>query len=129
MIGLPIGHHSEHDPQTASEMKDPGARLQKDAGWGSRRCATSFFMIAKARGPVCCAPRESLEAMGRGTWRESARNYLQDHGFVQQAQESLLKPQPGPGIGVRVEGLYGRRALGTGANRRFGEVKAATDNG
>ena len=53
-----------------------------------------LLQLAEQRGePSVAELREELEQLGpAGLWRETARGYLSDHGFVQSGTKALLKP-------------------------------------
>jgi hypothetical protein len=107
--------------------------VAKDAGWGSLAVYRDQLLgEAKKRGEPVSDLKMQLDAMGpQGFWREVIRSYLDDHGFVQQAQESLAETTA-RALGIRVkqlvfcieDGSVGRMLLG-----RFAGTKVATDNG
>src|SRR5713101_5190567 len=62
--------------------------------WGSMaEFRDSLLRLAEQRGePSAAELREELEQLGPlGFWREAARGYLCDHGFVQSRNESLAQ--------------------------------------
>ena len=60
--------------------------------WGSMvEVRDRLLKLAEQRGePHVAQLREELEQLGPlGLWREAARGYLSDHGFIQTGNESL----------------------------------------
>ena len=60
--------------------------------WGSMaEFRDELLRLAEQRGkPSVAELREELEQLGPlGLWRETARGYLSDHGFIQTGNESL----------------------------------------
>jgi len=62
--------------------------------WGSMaEFRDELLHQAEQRGELCVTElREELEQLGPlGLWRETARGYLSDHGFVQSGNESFAQ--------------------------------------
>src|SRR5437660_6503756 len=62
--------------------------------WGSMaEFRDRLLRLAEERGePSAAELREELEQLGPlGLWREAARNYLCDHGFIQSRSESFAE--------------------------------------
>ena len=67
---------------------------ESETVWGSMaKFRDELLRLAAQRGePSLAAVAEELEELGPlGLWREAARGYLCDHGFVQSANESLAQ--------------------------------------
>jgi hypothetical protein len=66
--------------------------VESEDTWGSMaEFRDKLFCLAEQRGaPPVAQVREELEQLGPlGLWREAARGYLSDHGFIQTGNESL----------------------------------------
>ena len=66
--------------------------VESEDTWGSMaEFRDRLLRLAEQRGePPIAELREQLEQLGPlGLWREAARGYLSDHGFVQTGNESL----------------------------------------
>ena len=62
--------------------------------WGSMaEFRDQLLRLAEQRGePSVAGLREELEQLGpSGLWRETARGYLSDHGFIQTGNESFAQ--------------------------------------
>ena len=64
-------------------------------------------------------------------WRETARGYLSDHGFVQSEKESFAETMA-RALGIGTDELricIAENRMGTALMERFREPVIATDNG
>jgi hypothetical protein len=101
-------------------------------GWGSMAgLRDKLLRLSGHQGAAAGAKlRTELDALGpTGLWRETARDYLRDHGFVQQANESFAETMARAlGIGIQelkahlMQGSIGKVLL-----ERFTEPTIATD--
>jgi hypothetical protein len=91
-----------------------------------------LLCLAEQRGEPCVAVlREELEQLGpSGLWRETARGYLSDHGFVQSGNESFAQTMA-RALGISTHELkacIGEGRIGSALLDRFREPVFATDN-
>jgi hypothetical protein len=91
-----------------------------------------LLRLAAQRGePPIAALAEELEELGPlGLWRESARGYLSDHGFVQSGGESLAETMA-RALGIRTQELricIAENRVGAALQARFRERGIAADN-
>ena len=107
--------------------------IESETVWGNMAgLRDELLRGAEERGrPVVAQLTQELDALGPiGLWRETARSYLSDHGFVQAQSESFAETMSRAlGIGcleLRVCMAEGR--LGTALLDRFGQPGIATDN-
>ena len=87
---------------------------------------------AEQRGePFVAEVREALEQLGpTGLWRETARGYLSDHGFVQSEKESFAETMA-RALGINTDELrvcIAENRIGSALLERFREPLIATDN-
>jgi hypothetical protein len=80
---------------------------------------------------ACPFGREELEQLGDlGLWREAARRYLSDHGFVQSEKESFAETMA-RALGINTHELrvcIGEGRIGSALLDRFREPQMAADN-
>jgi hypothetical protein len=86
---------------------------------------------AEQRGePSVAELREELEQIGPlGLWRESARGFLSDHGFVQSANESFAETMA-RALGIDTDELrdcIAENRIGSALLERFREPENTTD--
>jgi hypothetical protein len=101
--------------------------------WGSMaEFRDSLLRLAEQRGePSAAELREELEQLGPlGLWREAARGYLSDHGFIQSRSESFAETMA-RALGISTHELRGCIAegrIGSALLDRFREPGIAADN-
>jgi hypothetical protein len=82
--------------------------------------------------PPVAELREELEQLGPlGLWRETARGYLSDHGFVQSETESFAETMA-RALGINTDELrvcIAEGRIGSALLERFREPRIAADNG
>jgi hypothetical protein len=91
-----------------------------------------LLLLAEQRhAPSVTALREELDRLGpAGLWRETARGYLCDHGFVQSGNESLAQTMA-RALGINTDELrvcIAENRIGTALLERFREPLIAADN-
>jgi hypothetical protein len=91
-----------------------------------------LLRLAAQRGePSVAALAEELENLGPlGLWREAARGYLSDHGFVQSGNESLAQTMA-RALGIDTDELrvwIAEGRIGSALLDRFREPLIAADN-
>jgi hypothetical protein len=109
------------------------ARVAESATeWGSMaKFRDRLLQLAEQRGePTVAELREELEQLGpAGLWRETARGYLSDRGFVQSGNESLAQTMA-RALGISTHELRvciaGNR-IGTALLERFRKPENTTD--
>jgi len=101
--------------------------------WGSMaKFRDKLLLLAEQRDARSVAAlREELDRLGpAGLWRETARGYLCDHGFVQSADESLAQTMA-RGLGNNTDELrvcIAENRIGSALLDRFREPLKAADN-
>jgi hypothetical protein len=90
-----------------------------------------LLQLAEQRGePSVAELREELEQLGpAGLWRETARGYLSDHGFVQSGNESFAETMA-RALGINTDELrvcITQNRIGTALLERFREPENTTD--
>ena len=110
------------------------ARVAKSEDmWGSMvEVRERLLKLAEQRGePHVAQLREELEQLGPlGLWREAARGYLSDHGFIQTGNESLAATMA-RALGLTTHELrncIAENRIGTALLDRFREPLLAADN-
>jgi hypothetical protein len=110
------------------------ARVAKSEDtWGSMaEFRDQLLRLAKQRGePSVAGLREELEQLGpSGLWREAARGYLSDHGFVQSRSESFAETMA-RALGISTHELrvcIAEGRIGSALVDRFRDPVIATDN-
>jgi hypothetical protein len=94
--------------------------------WGSMaELRNDLLRQAEQRGePPVAALKEELEQLGPlGLWREAARGYLSDHGFIQSGNESLAQTMA-RALGIDTDELrvwIAESRIGTALLERFRE--------
>ena len=91
-----------------------------------------LLRLAEERGaPSVAQLSEELEQLGPlGLWREAARGYLSDHGFVQSESESFAETMA-RALGISTHELrvcIGEGRIGSALLDRFREPQMAADN-
>jgi hypothetical protein len=100
--------------------------------WGSMaEFRDELLWQAEERGePSVAELREELEQLGpAGLWRETARGYLSDHGFVQSRNESFAQTMA-RALGINTDELriwIAENRIGTALLERFSNPVIATD--
>jgi hypothetical protein len=100
--------------------------------WGSMaEFRGDLLRQAEQRGePSVVDLREELERLGPlGLWREAARGYLSDHGFVQSEKESFAETMA-RALGITTDELrvcIAENRIGTALLERFREPENTTD--
>ena len=101
--------------------------------WGSlAEFRDDLLRQAEQRGePSVADLRQELEQLGPlGFWRETARSYLSDHGFVQSEKESFAGTMA-RALGISIDELrvcIGENRIGTALLERFREPPVVADN-
>jgi hypothetical protein len=101
--------------------------------WGSMaKFRDSLLQLAEQSDAASVAAlREELERLGpSGLWRETARGYLCDHGFVQSGKESLAQTMA-RALGISTHELricIAENRVGAALLDRFREPGIAADN-
>ena len=101
--------------------------------WGSMAAVRDrLLQLAEQRdAPSVAALQEELERLGPlGLWRETARCYLSDHGFIQSGNESLAMTMA-RALGISTHELRACIAegrIGSALLDRFREPLIAADN-
>ena len=101
--------------------------------WGSMAgFRNDLLRQAEQRGePPVGELTEQLEQLGpAGLWRETARGYLCDHGFVQSEQESFAETMA-RALGINTDELrvcIAENRIGSALLERFRELLIAADN-
>jgi hypothetical protein len=91
----------------------PAAAVGK--GWGSLAgVRDKLLRLAGHRGSAAVAQlRSELDALGpTGLWRETVRQHLQEHGFVQQANESFAETMA-RALGISIQELRAHLVRGS----------------
>ena len=106
-------------------------RLEQEDPWGSMRpFRDELVLLAVERGGASELEVE-LEALGPlGFWREAARGYLSDRGFVQSEKESFAETVA-RALGINMDELrvwIVENRIGTALLERFREPENTTDN-
>ena len=102
--------------------------------WGSMaEFRDELLRQAEQRGePSVADLKEKLEQLGPlGLWREAARGYLGDHGFVQSEKESFAETMA-RALGINTHKLricIAENRVGAALLERFREPRIAADNG
>jgi hypothetical protein len=101
-------------------------------GWGGfAEIRDNLIQRAESEGPAAVAQlRTELDQLGpTGLWRETVRHHLQEHGFVQQSNESFAETMARAlGIGIRelkahfMQGSIGKALLERFAGPRIRDV-------
>src|SRR5580704_9386467 len=100
--------------------------------WGSMaEFRDDLLRQAEQRGePSVADLREELEQLGPlGLWRETARGYLSDHGFVQSEKESFAETMA-RALGINKDELrscIAENRIGAALLQRFTGAENATD--
>jgi len=100
--------------------------------WGSMaEFRDELLHQAEQRGEPCVTElREELEQLGPlGLWRETARGYLSDHGFVQSEKESFAETMA-RALGIDADELrvcIAQNRIGTALLERFSKPENTTD--
>jgi hypothetical protein len=125
-------------------MRAIGRRLEKlekvfvpvaesEDTWGSMaEFRDKLLRQAEERGaPSVAELSEELEQLGpSGLWREAARGYLSDHGFVQSESESFAETMA-RALGIDTDELrvwIAQGRIGSALLERFKEPLIAADN-
>jgi hypothetical protein len=101
--------------------------------WGSMaKFRDKLLLLAEQRdAPSVAALREELDRLGpAGLWRETARGYLCDHGFVQSGNESLAQTMA-RALGISTHELricIAENRVSAALLERFREPGIAADN-
>jgi hypothetical protein len=101
--------------------------------WGSMaEFRNELLAQAEQRGaPSVAELSEELEQLGPlGLWREAARGYLSDHGFVQSESESFAETMA-RALGINTDELrvcIAENRIGSALLDRFREPLIAADN-
>jgi hypothetical protein len=101
--------------------------------WGSMaKFRDSLLQLAEKKDPQSVAElRVELERLGPGgLWRETARGYLRDHGFVQSGNESLAQTMA-RALGISTHELrncIAENRVGAALLEKFREARIAADN-
>jgi hypothetical protein len=110
------------------------ARVAESATvWGSMaKFRDRLLQLAEQRGePTVAELREELERLGpAGLWRETARGYLSDRGFVQCGNESFAQTMA-RALGISTHDLrvcIAEGRIGSALLERFREPRIAADN-
>jgi hypothetical protein len=104
----------------------------EDRWGGMAEFRDDLLRKAEQRGePPVPELREELERIGPlGLWREAARGFLSDHGFVQSANESFAETMA-RALGINTDELrvcFAENRIGSALLDRFREPVIATDN-
>ena len=100
--------------------------------WGTMaEYRDNLLRLAEERGePSVAELREELEQLGPlGLWRETARGYLSDHGFVQRGNESLAATMA-RALGINTDELrdcIAENRIGSALLERFRGPENTTD--
>ena len=106
--------------------------VEREDRWGSMaEFRDEILRQAEQRGePPVAELREDLEQLGPlGLWREAARGYLSDHGFVQSETESFAETMA-RALGIDTDELrlcIAQGRIGTALLERFEEPENTTD--
>jgi hypothetical protein len=101
--------------------------------WGSMaEVRDRLLQLAEERDALSVAAfTEELEQVGPlGLWREAARGYLSDHGFVQSESESFAETMA-RALGIDTDELrvcIAENRIGSALLERFRDPVIATDN-
>jgi hypothetical protein len=107
--------------------------VENEDRWGSMaEFRDDLLRQAEQRGePSVADLREELEQLGTlGLWRETARGYLSDHGFVQSETECFAATMA-RALGISTDELricIAENRIGSALLERFREPVIATDN-
>ena len=99
--------------------------------WEAAAHGSELLRQAEQRGePPVAELREELEQLGLlGLWRETARGYLSDHGFVKTRNESLAQAMA-RALGIDTDELrlsIAENRIGTALLERFTKPENTTD--
>jgi hypothetical protein len=106
--------------------------VESEDRWGSMaEFRDDLLRQAEQRGePSVADLRQELEQLGPlGLWREAARGYLSDHGFVQSESESFAETMA-RALGINTDELrvcVAENQIGTALLERFREPENTTD--
>ena len=106
--------------------------VESEDRWGSMaEFRDDLLRQAEQRGePSVADLRQELEQLGPlGRWRETARGYLSDHGFVQSEKESFAETMA-RALGIKTDELrvcIAQNRIGTALLERFREPENTTD--
>jgi hypothetical protein len=107
--------------------------VEVEDGWGSMvEVRDRLLQLAEETDPLSVAAfTEELEHLGPlGLWRETARGYLSDHGFVQSESESFAETMA-RALGIDTDELrvcIAENRIGSALLERFREPIIAADN-
>jgi hypothetical protein len=105
---------------------------EREDGWGSMaEVRDKLLQEAEERDPLSVAAfTEELEQLGPlGLWRETARSYLNDHGFVQSEKESFAETMA-RALGIDTDEsrvCIAENRIGTALMERFSKPENTTD--
>jgi hypothetical protein len=107
--------------------------VENEDRWGSlAEFRDDLLRQVEQRGePSVADLRQELEQLGPlGLWRETARGYLSDHGFVQSEKESFAETMA-RALGINTDELrvcIAENRIGSALLARFREPRIAADN-